>query len=179
MKWLKWIVIVPVGLLVLALGVLLVMGHLPGAGTSHVSTEIAATPHDVWSWIDNGDKLKQWVSWLVDVKQSQPRAQGSTQTWVMKDENNGGELMTIQGRCTEYVPDSRLAVTLAVPHMFDGSQAYRLTDLGNGKTRLDIDGNYRFTEWFANLMSPLVMQAARTKMVGDLAHLKSFAETHP
>ncbi len=176
MKWLKWIFIVPAALLAFVFVVLLILGALPGNGQMHVSTEIAASPQQVWPWIDNGDKLKQWVSWLVDVKQAQPRAPGSTQTWVMKDENNGGMLMTLNGRCTEYVPDSRLAVAITSADEFDGAQSYTLTDLGNGRMRLDIDGRYHFTNWFANLMTPLIMPAARNKLVNDVAHLKALAE---
>jgi uncharacterized protein YndB with AHSA1/START domain len=142
----------------------------------HASAEIAASPQQVWVWINDGDKLKQWVSWLVDVKESQPRGPGSTQTWVMRDENNGGMLMNLEGRCTEYVPNSRLTVAINAPEYgFDGKQSYVLTDLGNGRTRLDTDGEYHFSQWFANLMTPLVMSASKTKLEGDLARLKTLA----
>jgi len=56
---------------------------------------------------------------------------------------------------------------------FDGQQSYELSDLGNGRTRIDIDSHYRFAQWFANFMEPLVTPAARKKLDGDVAHLKS------
>jgi uncharacterized protein YndB with AHSA1/START domain len=177
MKWIKWIFIIPAGLLALAVLTLLVLSNLPGAGKLHASIEIAAPRQKVWPWIDEGDKLKQWVSWLVDVRQELPRTPGSTQTWVMKDENNGGAMMSLAGRCTEYVPPSRLTIAINAPEYgFDGGQSYVLNDLGNGKTRLDIDGKYHFSQWFANLMTPLVMLSAKSKLERDIAQLKVMAE---
>ena len=70
----------------------------------------------LWPWLDNGDHLKQWVSWLVDVKYPDPQKThgvGASGVWVMKDENNGGVLMEIKGTCSEYTPPTRLALQLA------------------------------------------------------------------
>jgi uncharacterized protein YndB with AHSA1/START domain len=176
MKWLKWIFIVPVALLAIAFATLLVLSHLPGADKIHASVEIAASPQTIWPWLNEGDKLKQWVSWLAEVKQTEPRALGASQTWVMHDANNGGAPMSIASRCTEFTPPKRLGVTVNVPNAFDGSQTYAITDLGNNRSRLDIDGEYRFTQWFASLMTPLIMPAAAKKMEGDIATLKRLTE---
>ena len=43
-------------------------------------------------------------------------------------------------------------------------------------TRLEIDGDYHFTQWFASLMTPLIMPAAAKKMEGDIATLKKLVE---
>jgi hypothetical protein len=94
----------------------------------------------------------------------------------MHDANNGGAPMSIASRCTEFTPPKRLGVTVNVPNAFDGSQTYAITDLGNNRSRLDIDGEYRFTQWFASLMTPLIMPAAAKKMEGDIATLKRLTE---
>jgi hypothetical protein len=52
-----------------------------------------------------------------------------------------------------------------------------LTDLGNGQTRLESDARYRFDNWFARLMTPVVLVVAEKKMKGDLEHLKALAES--
>lgn len=179
-RLLKWIGIVLASLIVLPMITLLVMGHRPNAGKVHASTEIAASREQVWQWLDNNDRLKQWVSWLVDVQEPQPgpHAVGSHRVWVMKDENNGGELLNLDGVFKEYQPPSNFTVAIASPlYQFDGSQSYRLTDLGNGRTRIDIDGRYHYQQWLANLMEPLVTPLAQKKMVGDLARLKTLMET--
>lgn len=176
MKWLKWVFIVPAALLVLVFGILLVLSNLPGAGKLHASVEIAASPQQIWPFLNEGDKLKQWVSWLAEVKQTEPRGPGASQTWVMHDANNGNAAMSIDSRCTEYTPPTRLSVVVNTPHEFDGSQTYALKDLGNNHTRLEIDGDYHFTQWFASLMTPLIMPAAAKKMEGDIATLKKLVE---
>jgi hypothetical protein len=92
---------------------------------------------------------------------------------MMKDENNGGQLMEIAGTFSQYEPPSKMTVQLSAPGGFDGTQAYRLTDLGNGRTRLEIDLDFHFTSALARLMEPLITPQAEKKMVSDLDHLKS------
>jgi uncharacterized protein YndB with AHSA1/START domain len=180
MKWLKWIFIIPAALILVIFLVLLVASHLPGAGKMHASIEITGTPHKVWPWLEQGTRLKQWISWLVDVQEPSAPGVGTAQTWTMKDENNGGQMMKLVGRCTEYKPESRLGIGIDAPgYGFDGRQTYALTDMGNGRTRLDVEGEYHFSMWFANLMTPLVMSAATDKLNGDMARLKALVEKEP
>lgn len=180
MKVLKWIGIVLAALIVIPMVTLLILGHRANAGRIHASAEMAGTPEQVWAWIDDSARLKQWVSWLVEVREPQPpqHSVGSPRTWVLKDENNGGMLITLEGKLKEYAPPTRLTITLASPvYRFDGDQSYQLTDLGNGRTRVDVDAKYHYAEWLANLMEPIVTPAAEKKMVGDLARLKSLVES--
>jgi uncharacterized protein YndB with AHSA1/START domain len=180
MKVLKWIGYVVGALIVLPMITLLILGQRADAGKIHASAEIAGSPEQVWGWIDDSDRLKQWVSWLVEVREPQPprHGVGSPRTWVMKDENNGGMLMTLEGKIKEYAPPSRLTITLASQeYQFDGDESYQLTDLGNGHTRVDVDSKYHYAQWFANLMEPLVTPAAKKKLLGDLARLKALVES--
>jgi uncharacterized protein YndB with AHSA1/START domain len=175
MKWLKVFAILGVVIIGGAFAVVFALGRMPNADRMQASVEINAPTNKVWTWIDDGQKMKQWVSWLADVKESGPRGVGSTLTMTMRDENNGGQVMRIESRCTEYVPQSRMSVSLIAPE-FEGAQSYRLTDLGNGRTRLETEGRFHFSEWFANFMTPLIMPAARSKLEGDLGRLKTLAE---
>lgn len=173
----KWALRIVGGLLIvilLAVAVLFIVGHRASAGRVHASAELNGSPDQLWPWLNDGEKLKQWVSWLVEVRGwEQGAGVGAKRVWVMKDENNGGMLMEIEGTCSEYAPPSRLTVQLKSGGDFDGQQAYRLTDLGNGRTRLDVDSNYHFSSSLARLMEPLITAAAAKKMVGDTARLKS------
>ena len=176
---LKWVGIVLASLIVLPVLTLIVMGHRANAGKTHASTEIAATPEQLFVWLDEGARLKQWVSWLVEVREPDPQQHtiGSSRTWVMKDENNGGMLMTLAGRLTEYEPPRRMVISIdSTLYQFEGRESYTLTALGNGRTRLDADGEYTYHQWLANLMEPLISPAAEKKMKADLAHLKSLVE---
>jgi hypothetical protein len=138
--------------------------------------------YQIFTWIDDGDKLKQWVSWLVEVKYPDPqKVHGlrASRVWVMKDENNGGMLMQIVGKCSEYAPPSRMTVQLSdTQAIFDGEQSYRLVDLGNGRTRMEVHSRFHYSQWFANLMEPLITPAAEKKMVADAARLKFLVESN-
>ena len=178
MKWLKWIGIILAAVLILPLVTLFALGHRANAGHAHASVEINASPEQIWPWLDDGDKLKQWISWLVEVRESGPAAHavGANRVLVMKDENNGGMLMEISGQYTEYAPPTLMSMRLSTPQEFDGSQTYHLESLANGHTRFNIDSHYHFANWFANLMEPVVTPIAEKKMVGDAVRLKSLLE---
>jgi uncharacterized protein YndB with AHSA1/START domain len=181
MKILKWIGIVVAALIVLPFVTLLILSQRANAGASHTEIEIAAAPEAVWPWLDEGARLKQWVSWLVEVREPQPvhHGVGAPMTWVMKDENNGGALMPMAGKFTEYNPPTHFKFSIGSPReMFEGEEAYTLVRLDNGHTRMAIDARYRYHQWFAALMEPLITPAADKKMRSDLAKLKSLIETH-
>ena len=76
MKWLKWIGIVLAALLILPVVTLLILGQRKDAGHLHGSIEIAASPQQLFPWLVEGDKLKQWVSWLVEVRVPDPTVHG-------------------------------------------------------------------------------------------------------
>jgi len=180
MKWVKRIAIVLAVLLIVPMAVLLVLGHRSNAGIAQASIEINASPDQVWTWLDDGDKLKQWISWMVDVKYPDPQKAhgvGSKRIWTMKDENNGGTLMEIATTCTEYAPPLRMTVTASDSEgFFNGEESYRLVDLGGGRTRLEARSQAHYTQWFAGLMEPLITPQAEKKMVMDAAHLKRLVE---
>jgi uncharacterized protein YndB with AHSA1/START domain len=181
MKWIKRIAIVLAVLLVVPTAVLLVMGRRANAGVAQASVEISAPPDQLWKWLDDGDRLKQWVSWLVEVKYPDPQKAhgvGASRIWVMKDENNGGALMQIVSRFTEYTPPSNLTLHVAdTDGMFVGDETYRLVDLGSGRTRLEVRSRAHYNEWFAALLEPLITPAAEKKLVMDVNRLKQLAET--
>jgi uncharacterized protein YndB with AHSA1/START domain len=177
MKWILRIGGGLLGVILLAVIVLLVMGSRSTAGSVQTSVEINASPEQVWPWLHEHDKVKQWVSWLVEVRPVGPVTSpvGSKEVWVMRDENNGGKLMEITGTCTEYVPHTRLGVAVSTPGMFDGNQAYRLIPLDGSRTRLEVTGHYTFHMWWAKLLEPLITPSAKKKLDGDLARLQTLA----
>jgi uncharacterized protein YndB with AHSA1/START domain len=178
MKWVLRIVGGIAAILLLAVGVLFAMGFRSDVGRIHASTEISASREQVWAWINDPDKMKQWISWLVEVRTdpSHPEGVGAKRVLVMKDENNGGQLMEIQSTCREYNPPERISAQLSVAGAFDGDGTYSLVDLGNDRTRLQIESRYTFGSGFARLMEPLISHLAKKKMEMDTAHLKQLVE---
>ena len=180
MKWLKWIGIVLAVILILPVVTLFALGLRKDAGHLHGSIEIAASPQQLWPWLEDGDKLKQWVGWLVDVQVPDPSLHGvgASHVWVMKDENNGGAMMRIVAKTRKYAPPAHLILEISsTDGQFTGENVYELVDLGSGRTRLDMDSRYHLSNWFANLMEPVVTPAAGKKMVAYAARLKSVVES--
>ena len=177
----KWILRIAGGfaaLLIIAVAVLFALGHRANAGRVRVSAELNASPEQIWPWLNTSDKLKQWITWLVEIRQDQPGTRvGTKQVWVMRDENSGGQLVEMEGTFTEYQPPARESVHVTSAGMFDGQQTYSVEDLGGGRARLDIDGRYHYSQWFAALLEPLITPAAEKKLVRDMARLKSLVES--
>jgi len=178
MKWVLRIVGILVALPLLGAVVLLAMGQRSSAGHTHASIEIQAPPDRIWPWLEDSARLKQWISWLVDVRNGAKNGTGvgAQRVFVMRDENNGGALMEIEFTWTEYAPPTTLVARSTTAGIFDGLQGYHLTDLGGGRTRVEIDGQYQFHIWMARLMEPLITPQAEKKLRADLAHLKQLVE---
>lgn len=179
MKWFLRIAAGLGGLVAVAVLVLLGLGQREGANRLHGSINIAKPPSAVWPFLFQEEKLKQWISWLVEAKPSEEPTVGRHGKWVMRDENNGGQLMTIDSVVTAVEPGRRPDVDISVAGMFTGQGSYILAALPGGGTRLETNQQYRFSNWFAQLMMPIVARAAESKAAGDLKRLKEAAEKQP
>lgn len=179
----KWVAIILGGLmgLVLVAGLVLWgLGFREGAGRIAGATEIDRSPAEVWPWIVEGEKVKQWVSWLTEVHDLTPdvKGVGARVQWIMIDPNMNNERVQIDAEYTEYQPERLSAVSLNSPGMFTGTGRYTLTDLGAGRTRVDYVSEYRMSNWLYKLMEPMVTPQARRKAEDDLAALKAVVEAH-
>jgi carbon monoxide dehydrogenase subunit G len=182
MKWVLRIAGGLVAVIALAVLVLLGLGMRADAGRTVTTIEIAASPQQVWQWIDDGERMKQWVSWVVAIKAppgSTAFSAGSKRVVIMSDANNGNQQMSIDAVCTKDQPPVFKEVALSSPNSFAGVQTYRLTDLGSNRTRLEIDGRFHYDMWLAQLMEPLITPAAKKKMEEDMKRLKTLVESAP
>jgi uncharacterized protein YndB with AHSA1/START domain len=182
MKWVLRIAGGLVAVIALAVIVLLALGLRSNAGRNTASIEIAAPPRQVWECLQEPDKLKQWISWVVDIKTpagAPVDGVGAKRVIVMKDPNGGDALMSVDSVCTKMDPPTYLELALSTPGSFEGRETYRLTDLGNNRTRLDFTGQFHYSMWLAQLMEPLITPAAQKKMDQDIARLKALAERAP
>lgn len=174
MRWVWRVLIGLFAILVLGLGTLWGLSFRHDAGVLRASVEIAKPPAAVWPWITEGEKLKQWVGWLVEVREVGPHHD----VWVMEDRNNGNQRVEIEGISTLEDPPHRLEAHTKAAGAFESDEAFLLTDLG-GRTRLEMVSRDTYTQWFARLMEPLISHEASVKMVDDLARLKSKIEAQP
>jgi hypothetical protein len=168
-----------IAFLFVAILVLFAEGYRKNAGAVQVSAEVGTTPERLWPWLDEGERAKQWVYGLAEVHRApSPTANpvGTTEVWVMRDDHAGGKLIEITGTCTEYTKPSRLSVHLSAPGAFDGDQTYQLTDLGSGKTRLEMTGRFHYAGLLGRLMEPFITRSAQRQMEEDVERLKTLVK---
>ena len=176
MKWVLRILGGLVGLIVLAVVTVFLLGHRPGAGTLHATTQIARPPEVVWTYLVEAPKLKQWVSWLAEVHDDTPGqvGVGSRSTWVMDDPMTK-QRMSIPATITAYDAPHSYSCKIQVEKMFTGDATYRLTPVANG-TRVDAISSWRYADAFSRFMEPLITPEAEKKSQADLARLKQVVE---
>jgi uncharacterized protein YndB with AHSA1/START domain len=173
MKWVIRILAGLVGLLLVGAMILLALGQRHDAGVVRGSVEIARSPEAVWPWLTDPAKLRTWVGWVVEIR----NVSTNDEIWVMEDRNNGNARMEIHASTMALDPPRRIVEHLSVPQSFQGNQEYRLTNLGGGRTRLEVEGHWHYDQWLFSLMEPLVTPEARKKLVEDLERLKSLIES--
>jgi uncharacterized protein YndB with AHSA1/START domain len=178
MKILKYAVISVFALVGLCVLALLAIGGLRGTALLQSDVVIAKPPSQVYPWIAEGDRLKQWVSWLVEVRPLTPgiTGAGSKEVWVM-DDPNMGERIEITGEVVAADAPRLRQAKMRMPDAFSGVITYQLTDIG-GSTRLQFTSSYEFESWFARLLAPIVTRQAQQKMISDVATLKRLAEAN-
>lgn len=177
MKWLLWSSGGLVGLVVLAVLVLFLVGRRPHAGDTLSVIEIARPPEVVWTWITEPERVKQWVSWLAEVRQDTPGVDGvgARETWFMDDPNMKKRL-EIPAVVTAYDPPRSVSIHIDAPKLFQGDATYTLTPTPTG-TRLEQKGSWRYADAFSRLMEPLVTPQANAKGDKDFAKLKALIES--
>jgi len=179
----KWILIVLgslVGLLLLSAAVLFAMGT--GADANRITTTVVIhqKPEAVWPWLYKADKVKQWISWLVEIRNEgsdngEPVVGGKS-VWVMEDKNNNNARMEITGTIKAFEQARRIEVDMVAAEGFKGHVVYTLTPLPDGSTQLIEDSRYDFDNGFARFMTPLICWQAKKKMIDDQTHLRALVE---
>ena len=184
MKGMKLIVRIAGTLLVLLVVCLLglwIASNRRDAGRMRGSIEIERSPDEVFVWMIEADKLKQWVGWLSEVRpdSTTPREGiGHRETWIMDDPRMKQKVI-VPGTITLWEPPFQMGVHVEAPAMFDGDVFYKLTDLGNGRTRVEQDARFHYLDKLAALMEPMVTPEAMRKMVDDMHRLKTKVEAQP
>jgi len=151
------------------------------AGRMRASVEIERAPEEIWPWITEPEQLTQWVGWLAEVKPdttSPVEGIGHRETWVMDDPRRK-EKVQVPGTVTLWEPPDQVGVHVEVPGSFSGDVLYTLTDLGNGRTRVEQDGRYTYDSRLVSLMEPLLTPDAMRKMFDDMKRLKQKVEAVP
>ncbi len=181
MKWLRYGALSLAGLILLAFLILFVLSSQKDASTLRASVEIARTPQQLAPWLEDPEKIKQWVSWLKEIRRltPPPHGVGTKEVWVMEDRNNNNQTMELKCEVIAFEPLRRAKVRITAAEGFTGISEFITTDLGNGHTRFDQIGEYTFDSAFVRLMTPIVMRSAAAKALADMQTLKAKVEAAP
>jgi uncharacterized protein YndB with AHSA1/START domain len=136
------------------------MGRREGAGKTVSVIEINRPPAQVWTWLDKKDKFNQWVSWVTDVKDGGPDGVGGKRRTTMRDRNMNNQSVYVDAVTTEFNRPAHIKVYITSPMGFEGDASYDLEDL-NGRTRLTAIGVFKYSEWFATLLEPVITPQAK------------------
>lgn len=177
MRWIVGLVATLFGLIVLTVLVLFAMGLRPGAGHMETTIDIDRPAAEVFAWLSEPEKMKQWVGWLAAVERADPGPLrvGSKETWVM-DDPSIKERMRIPAEVIALEENRLLRVRITYPQAFEGTAEYRLEELDGGVTRLHGAADFRYTGFLPRLMEPLITPQAQKKQDADLARLKQRIE---
>ena len=141
------------------------------------SIEIDATPERVFYWLDDAERVMEWVPNIVeneDLEITEDKV-GSTFRQVYEEH---GKRMEMQGIVTGYEPNKRLACEIN-GQQFDLFLDYRLEDL-SGRTRLTQDSAVKFKGFFKILgpiMVPFIKKSSMKQLEESFSKLKNFVES--
>ena len=169
------------GLLLIAVAGLWIASNRRDAGRMRASVEIERAPEEIWPWITEPEQLTQWVKWLREVRPdttSPAEGIGHRETRVIDDPRTK-EPRLEAGNVTLWEPPDQMGIHVEMPDEYEGDILYTLTDLGNGRTRVEQDGRFTFDKRFASLLEPLMTPGAMRKMFDDMKRLKEKVEAVP
>ena len=140
------------------------------------SIEIDAPPADVFYFLENGERLTEWLPNLIeheDLEITENKV-GSTARQVFLE---GGRRMEMMGTTTAYEANRRLAAEVS-GKAFDLMVDYKLEDL-NGRTRVTQDSEVRF-KGFLRFLGPVMIlftkKSAQNHLEETFGKLKALAE---
>ena len=143
------------------------------------STEFAASRETIWPYLEDPDKIRQW---MIGVVEDRPTSEGPTRvgsTFEM-DIKEGRKIVTYKGEVTKYEPPRLMGVKLVggcgkKPMAMDVD--YDLTDLGGGRTRLDYACRCEVSSSFVfKLMAPLFKLMGRSMIKKFMRKLRGLVE---
>lgn len=174
MGWAKQVVLVFMAIVLLLAAGLWAAGMRSGAGTNKIVVEINKPPSDVFPWILEPEKLKQWTTGLTEMTRLTPGpvAVGTKSRGVVVM----GSVTTVMNAEITALEPNRLLAAHSDAELFSEEIRYELSGQ-NGKTRLEFSAVTSYKHWFAKLLEPVITLAAQKELVEDIAKLKALIQS--
>ena len=176
MPWVRRILFAFFCVIVFGVLTLFVLGFRANAGRNHLEIEINRPPAQVFPWLTEGGKLKQWVTGLTDVTQLTPGPEqvGTKVRYTVVD---NGQKASIDLTITAFEPNKALGVRVETD-AFVNDVRYELSE-HDGKTRLESTGVAKYKIWLAKLLEPLITPDVQKSLQDDAGKLKRLVEAQP
>ena len=137
------------------------------------SLVIKKMPAQVFTYLNNTDHLKKWLSGLVDIEALTEGGNRVGAKTKQRYQENGREFEMFE-EILIYEPNQRVKIK-GNADFFSLQAEYRLSEVPEG-TRLDFESSTRFHSFFLRLLSPLMAGAAKKRIKADLGRLKNLVE---
>lgn len=180
MKWIRRALVVLLAIPVVAILLLVLAGQRSEAGRTRVRIEIDRPPAQVFHYLENPDRLKEWTG-LSEVQMLTPGPLhvGSRARAVAVARGQRTEMET---EVTDLEPNRRLSLVLKTtgqpPVGFAQLAQYRLEDLG-GRTALSVVADTSYDGFVARLLEPIITPAVQSELARQVARLKAQLEAEP
>ena len=174
MKVLKWILGGLVGILLLLFIVLYFLSDgMSGIVENRTEIEIEKPANQVFTWISESEKLKQWMHGLkedIPINGDSLRV-GSKSKIIVEDEQGRFEMIV---EITQLKMNELLAVHIT-SEGFEVNAVYKLSESGD-VTTLNYEGRAHFKSLFLRLITFVIKPASQQQLENNFNKLKSLVE---
>ena len=140
-------------------------------------TEIRCRPADLWPWLTETERMKQWMKGLVSIEPNEPgpiRA-GTTAKLTIKE---GGRNSVYDEKILEWDPPRALRIAVTSPKMKSMEmECYHRLEEQLGSTRLLFAYECRTTSVFFKLLGGIMGLFAKMQARSFMKKLKTLVET--
>jgi uncharacterized protein YndB with AHSA1/START domain len=175
-KWLRRAGLAVLLAMVLAIAGLAVRGRRADAGRTTASIDIDRPPAEVFPWLVDTSKRKQWlpdVADATDLTEGGPRLGARSRLVIVQ----GSQRTHVDVELTAFEPPRRVAGRIT-SEAFEQEVVYELEAVGS-RTRVHHTGHSTYRAWLARLLEPLFTKAVQKRSEEGLVRLKAVAEAAP
>ena len=142
------------------------------------NNEIDCTPEQLWPWLSEPERMKQWMKGLEEIVPDAPGPARAGATYRMRI-REGRKVTEYREELLAYEPPRRIRFKITGGSF--GTMSFcgenELIDAGGGRTRLRYSGWTEGGSWWCKLLMPIGMLFASFQARGFHGTLKRLAES--
>jgi len=140
------------------------------------SIEIQKPVQEVWDFVNDPSRLKEWLPTLVEERPLNDILEGVGARFE-QTYNEGSRTMTLTGECTFFEPTTRMAIILEGKG-FSVDVVYDFEEISGG-TRVTQHSDMKAHSFFLKLFMPLMRRGGEKRLAENFSLLKEILEAEP